>query len=175
MYRSYRKMTIKVVIFLYNLYIFGIHLWTVLYTKPCYNESCYKAVVLCLGLCFPLPDPLYRLYWWTETAPMRGNMLLDKYPSKDSDQLAYLSCLISVCCLCEETLVFVYQMSAQYDWSDCVDVQGSFRCTSDWLSGGRRFDPRWIDHEIFSMVILTLLLIQNGHLSITGARMCMAG
>ena len=32
------------VIFQYNLYIFGIHLWTVLYTKPCYNEPCYKKV-----------------------------------------------------------------------------------------------------------------------------------
>ena len=32
------------VIFQYNLYIFGIHLWTVLYPKPCYNEPCYKEV-----------------------------------------------------------------------------------------------------------------------------------
>ena len=32
------------VIFQYNLYIFGIHLWTVLYPKPCYNKSCYKEV-----------------------------------------------------------------------------------------------------------------------------------
>ena len=32
------------VIFQYNLYIFGIHLWTVLYPKPCYNEQCYKEV-----------------------------------------------------------------------------------------------------------------------------------
>ena len=33
------------VIFQYNLYIFGIHLWTVLYPKPCYNEPYYKEVV----------------------------------------------------------------------------------------------------------------------------------
>ena len=32
------------VIFQYNLYIFGIHLWTVLYPKPYYNEPCYKEV-----------------------------------------------------------------------------------------------------------------------------------
>ena len=32
------------VIFQYNLYIFGIHFWTVLYPKPCYNEPCYKEV-----------------------------------------------------------------------------------------------------------------------------------
>ena len=29
------------VIFLYNLYILGIHILTVLYAKPCYNEQCY--------------------------------------------------------------------------------------------------------------------------------------
>ena len=34
------------VIFQYNLYIFGIRLWTVLYPKPCYNEPCYKEVVV---------------------------------------------------------------------------------------------------------------------------------
>ena len=32
------------VIFLYNLYILGIHLWTLLYHKLCYNEPCYKEV-----------------------------------------------------------------------------------------------------------------------------------
>ena len=32
------------VIFQNNLYIFGIHLWIVLYPKPCYNEPCYKEV-----------------------------------------------------------------------------------------------------------------------------------
>ena len=32
------------VIFQYNLYIFGIRLWIVLYQKPCYNELCYKEV-----------------------------------------------------------------------------------------------------------------------------------
>ena len=34
------------VIFQYNLYIFGIHLWTVLYPKPCYNEPCCKEIVV---------------------------------------------------------------------------------------------------------------------------------
>ena len=32
--------------FQYNLYIFKIHLCTVLYPKPCYNETCYKGVVV---------------------------------------------------------------------------------------------------------------------------------
>ena len=37
------------VIFQYNQYIFRIHLWTVLYQKPCYNELCYKEVVVYMG------------------------------------------------------------------------------------------------------------------------------
>ena len=51
---------------------------------------------------------------------------------------------------------------------------------SDWRSGGRGFNPRQsrqhsfveIDHEIFSTVILSLLLIQEGQLSVSGERMC---
>ena len=34
--------------FQYNLCIFGIHLWTVLYPKPCYNEPRYKEVAVYL-------------------------------------------------------------------------------------------------------------------------------
>ena len=51
---------------------------------------------------------------------------------------------------------------------------------SDWRPGGRRFNPRQgrqrsfveIDREIFSMVILSLPLIQGGQLSVSGERMC---
>ena len=51
---------------------------------------------------------------------------------------------------------------------------------SDWRPGGRRFNPRRgrqlsfveIDHEIFPMVILSLPLIQEGQLSVSGERMC---
>ena len=50
---------------------------------------------------------------------------------------------------------------------------------SDWRPG-RGFNPRQgqqhsfveIDHEIFSTVILSLLLIQEGQLSVSGERMC---
>ena len=52
--------------------------------------------------------------------------------------------------------------------------------TSDWRPGGRGFNPRRgrqhsfveIDHEIFSTVILSLPLIQEGQLSVSGERMC---
>ena len=51
---------------------------------------------------------------------------------------------------------------------------------SNWRPGGRGFNPRCgrqhsfveIDHEIFSMVILFLQLIQEGQLSVSGERMC---
>ena len=51
---------------------------------------------------------------------------------------------------------------------------------SDWSPGGRRFNPRRgrqhsfveIDHEIFSTVILSLPLNQEGQLSVSGERMC---
>ena len=52
--------------------------------------------------------------------------------------------------------------------------------SSDWRPGGRGFNPRLgrqhsfveIDHEIFSTVILSLPLIQEGQLSVSGERMC---
>ena len=57
---------------------------------------------------------------------------------------------------------------------------GSVGCAPDWRPGGHGFNPRRgrqnsfveIDHEIFSTVILSLLLIQEGQLSVSGERMC---
>ena len=51
---------------------------------------------------------------------------------------------------------------------------------SDWRPGSHGFNPCWgwqhsfmkIDHEIFSTVILSLPLIQEGQLSVSGERMC---
>ena len=51
---------------------------------------------------------------------------------------------------------------------------------SDWRQGGRGFNPHRglqhsfveIDHGIFSTVILSLPLIQEGQLSVSGERMC---
>ena len=51
---------------------------------------------------------------------------------------------------------------------------------SDWRPGGRGFNPCRgrqhsfveIDHEIFSTAILSLPLIQEGQLSVSGERMC---
>ena len=57
---------------------------------------------------------------------------------------------------------------------------GSVGCAVRLETGGRGFNSRRgrqhsfveIDHEIFSTVILSLLLIQEGQLSVSGERMC---
>ena len=67
------------------------------------------------------------------------------------------------------------------DCTNSINVQiitglGSVGCASDWRPGGRGFDPRRgrqqsfveIGHEIFSTVILSLPLIQEGQLLVSG-------
>ena len=62
----------------------------------------------------------------------------------------------------------------------CASLSGIVGCVSNWRPGGHGFDPRRgrqhsfveIDREIFSMVIFSLLLIQEGPLSVSGERMC---
>ena len=57
---------------------------------------------------------------------------------------------------------------------------GSVGCASDWRPGGRGLDPHRsrqhsfmkIDREIFSTIILSLPLIQEGQLSVSEERMC---
>ena len=64
--------------------------------------------------------------------------------------------------------------------SKYADLGGSVGSASDWRPGGRGFDPRRgrqhsfveIDHEIFSTVILSLPLIQEGQFTVSGERMC---
>ena len=54
-------------------------------------------------------------------------------------------------------------------------ITAGLGCASDWRPGGRRFGPRRdrqhsiveIVHEIFSTVILSLPLIQEGQLSVS--------
>ena len=68
----------------------------------------------------------------------------------------------------------------EYTQHVVAGLSGSVGCASDWWSGGCGFDLcrvgnilSWrFDHEIFSTVILSLLLIQEGQLSVSGKRMC---
>ena len=57
-----------------------------------------------------------------------------------------------------------------------ADFSGSVRCASDWLRVKplpcQQHSLMEIDLEIFSMVILSRPLIQEGQLSVSGKRMC---
>ena len=61
-----------------------------------------------------------------------------------------------------------------------TDLGGSVGCVFHWRPGGWGFNPRRgrhhsfveIDHEIFSTIILSLSLIQEGQLSVSGKIMC---
>ena len=63
---------------------------------------------------------------------------------------------------------------------EMAGLGGSVGCASNWRPGGHGFKPRRgrqhsfmeIDHEIFSTVVLSLPLIQEGQLSVSGERMC---
>ena len=75
--------------------------------------------------------------------------------------------------------ISVYQCSA-YSYARMPASVAQFDAPSDCRPGGRGFNPRRgrqhsfveIDHEIFSTVILSLPLIQEGQLSVSGERMC---
>ena len=64
--------------------------------------------------------------------------------------------------------------------SSCFVLTQLISLPSDWRPGGRGFNPRRgrqhsfveIDHEIFSTVIFSLPLTQEGQLSVSGERMC---
>ena len=78
--------------------------------------------------------------------------------------------LKSINSLCEKAILISFQPAsvAQLD------------ALSNWRPEGGGFNPRRgqqhsfmeIDHEIFSAVILSLPLIQEGQLSVSGRRMC---
>ena len=57
------------------------------------------------------------------------------------------------------------------------DAMAQLDATSDWRSGfnphrGQQHSFTECNHEIFSTVILSLPLIQEGQLSVSGKRMC---
>ena len=80
-------------------------------------------------------------------------------------------------------LIFAQNICCGYSrvFTTCVPASvAQLDAPSDWRPGGRGFNPRRgrqhsfveIDHEIFSTVILSLPLIQEGQLSVSGERMC---
>ena len=73
-----------------------------------------------------------------------------------------------------------YRLYRENDHIQSLASVAHLYAPSDWRPGGRRFNPCRgrqhsfveIDHEIFSMVILSLPLIQEGQLSVSGERVC---
>ena len=71
------------------------------------------------------------------------------------------------------------EKKVQFIWAQPASV-AQLDAPSDWRPGGRGFSTHRgrqhsfveIDHEIFSTVILSLTLIQEGQLSVSGERMC---
>ena len=96
----------------------------------------------------------------------------------------FLKCLGEFLCT---LAIFCIFMQFQ-DWYVflCVKITGKLALVaqlaapSDWRPGGRGFNPCRgrqhsfveIDHDVFSTVILSLPLIQEGQLSVSGKRMC---
>ena len=77
----------------------------------------------------------------------------------------------------QNIIVDIFAPKCTFHWPASV---AQLDAPSDWRPGGRGFNPRRgrqhsfveIGHEIFSTVILSLPLIQEGQLSVSGERMC---
>ena len=69
-------------------------------------------------------------------------------------------------------LAQIYYWDWGKKWLDFGDLYFIFKVTPALWNWGRQHSFVEIDHEIFSMVILSLPLIQEGQLSVSGERMC---
>ena len=77
-------------------------------------------------------------------------------------------------------LIWIYNVCKDRVYPGSPASVAQLDAPSDWRPGGRGFNPRRgrqhsfveIDHEIFSTVILSHPLIQEGQLSVSGERMC---
>ena len=127
-------------------------------------------------------SPFYLIKW---AAPCE-NVFWGYTGSEGSDQPAYPSSLLGPS-LSANRIIGHYKLRQwrakarmrlyAWDESESVHCDRAWRYLSAW---GRGFNPRRgrqhsfeeIDHEIFSTVILSLPLIQEGQLSVSGERMC---
>ena len=84
------------------------------------------------------------------------------------------------CIFIKNRYIYILCIHCQTIEKIIANLSGSVGCVSNWRPGGRSFDPRQgrqhsfvvIDHKIFSTVILSLPLIQEEQLSVSGERMC---
>ena len=77
-------------------------------------------------------------------------------------------------------LLFSFYIICKFFFDEWPASVAQLDAPSDWRPGGRGFNPRRgrqhffveIDHKMFTTVILSLPLIQEGQLSVSGERMC---
>ena len=109
-----------------------------------------------------------------------GNLFNNKpHPTKKQKKKQNKTACKGVGCFLPKCGLRVFLVCHRYQ-QQLAGLGGAVGCASDWRPGGRGFDPRRgrqhsfveIDHEIFSTVILSLPLIQEGQLSVSGERMC---
>ena len=88
---------------------------------------------------------------------------------------------IKVSLYCHKNCFVMYRLFCPHAMSVCfLGSRPRLDVPSDWRPGGCGFNPSRgrqhsfmeIDREIFSTVILSLPLIQEGQLSVSGERMC---
>ena len=106
---------------------------------------------------------------------------LDKFGRRQTDDIfSYFSQKVDFDISCKLSSVKVYFVDKIRKLFHKPASVAQLDAPSDWRPGGRGFNPRRgrqhsfveIDHEIFSTVILSLPLIQEGQLSVSGERMC---
>ena len=94
-----------------------------------------------------------------------------------------------ICWVCWKSIPYLWRLgNTNHLWSTEYIIKifmpvghgSSIGCTSAWYTDGCRFDPHawqnillwWLGHEKISTAILSLQPIQEGHLSVTGERVC---
>ena len=150
--------------------IVGIHMirLTVHTTVKCFNN------IFCLQSCDKLSWPAF---FWS------GYLLLLLLLSPDLPELcpfltAVLCTTYKINTVCKHGKIRQDQVC--YTSNSLPASVAQLDAPSDWKPGGRGFNPRRgrqhsfveIYHDIFSMVILPLPLIQEEQLSVSGERMC---
>ena len=103
---------------------------------------------------------------------MKKNLFIPYADNKGAHQAGHLhSLIISFVVHCLDSTIPLVHLSA----GRCSLIG----CATAWYVDSPRFDPHVrkysfmeFGHEILSTAILSLPLIQEGHLSVTGKRMC---
>ena len=148
------------------------------YLQTCWPSAVWSESVVCMKK-LGSPGYLKCTQWrfWSDCVNAQADLTLCwAHLSKGMAQICLdlqqiSSDLLVACCV---------NIPADIIWN--AGLGGTVWCVSDCWSGGRGFDPRQvqqqsfveIDNEIVSTVILSLLLIQEGQLSVSGERVCLS-